>query len=159
MLIGFKSCVSFLWIFYQKFWEKVFGLVTTFIEWFSIECVYSFPDTLQDSLSIFSKEGRSTTQQNIQDNPTSPIINLFTIFSTDNFRCQVHGSSFGLILELFFFENFRNSEINQFNAMDVFFFLKQNVFRFQISVANVLLMQISNCRKYLSHDYCSLCLS
>jgi len=74
-------------------------------------------DAHQDRSNIFAVERRSATKQNVKQDTTGPIINLFPIFSRNYLRSQVHSSSFGLIFKLLVLEDLGNTEVNQLDAL------------------------------------------
>jgi hypothetical protein len=64
-----------------------------------------------------------------------------------------------LSLELLILENFGDSEVYEFDAFDIFLLLEEDIFRFEVSVADVVFVQIGNSRENLSHDHGCVCLA
>ena len=144
MLISFECCVSLGWIFHQKFRNQVFCLVTAFIKRLSIQRVNSFFDAHQYGSHILAVEGRSTAKKNIEKDPASPVVNLLSVFPRNDLRSKIHGRPFRLVFILFLFENLGNTKINEFDTLNIVFFLQKNVLRFEIPVADVMVMQVGN---------------
>lgn len=159
MLISLERCVSFGWIFHQKFRNQVFCLVTAFVKRLSIQRVNSFFDAHQYGSHILTVEGRSTTEKNVEKDPASPVVNLLSVFTRYDLRSKVHGGPFRLIFILFLFENLGNTKINELDTLNIVLFLQKNVLRFKIPVADVVVMQVCNSRQNLPHDHGSLPLS
>jgi hypothetical protein len=99
------------------------------VERLSIQCVNAFFDAHEDGSDVLAVKGRSSAKQNIENDPTSPIIHLFAVFSIDDLRSKIHGCPLRLILELFLFKYFRNPEIDQLYALDVVLLFQKDVLR------------------------------
>ena len=85
----------------------------------AIQRVDALLNAHEDGSYILSIEWRTTTEEDVENDPTCPIINLFSIFSIDHLWSKIHGRSFRLIFKLFLFEDLRNTKIDQFDALDI----------------------------------------
>jgi hypothetical protein len=82
------------------------------VEWFPVESVDAFFDAHENRCHVFSIEGWTATEQDVENYSTGPIIHLFAVLSVYYFGGEVHGGSLWLVLELFFLEYFGNSKVN-----------------------------------------------
>lgn len=151
MLVGLEGSVALGGVFHQQLGNQVLGLVAAFMEGLSIQCIDALLDAHEDGSHIFSIERRAAAKQNVEDDPTGPIIDLLAILSIDDLRSKIHGGAFWLVLKLFLLEDLGNTEVDQLDALDIVFFLQQDVFGLEVAVADVVVMQVSNGREDLPH--------
>lgn len=151
MLVRLESSVSLGRVFDKEFSNEVFGLVTAFVEGLAVESVDALFDAHEDGSDILPIEGRAPTQQDIQNNSACPIVHFFPVFAINHLRSKIHGGALGLVLELLLLEDLRNSKVNQLDALNVVLLFKQDILGFQVTMADVVVVEVGDGWKYLAH--------
>lgn len=57
-----------------------------------------------------------------------------------------------MVFVLLVLKDLGDTKINELDGLDVIFLLEQDIFRFDVPVADVMLMKVGNSGEYLSHD-------
>lgn len=166
MLQGFFSCQSSFRLANQLF-DEIFCISRDIIPLLSIKVKFSFLDHPQYLLVIISIEGGISTEQDIEDAPSWPQVTAFIVTSSEYFRRYIVrlkvlfivftvpafvfilcspclARNYALILTSSI-QDFRQSEVNNLYIWTVVPCFKQEVFGFQIPVANVLGVAVVNC--------------
>ena len=90
----------------------------------------------------------------VKNYPHRPYINFLIIMLQKYFRRYIIWGSTHCDHMCKSAEIFGQSKIYHFNACQIIFFIKHEIFWFDISVRYLSLMQILQCRKYLFHNIC-----
>lgn len=93
-------------------------------------------------------------KHNVKNNSHRPYINFLIIMLQKYFRRYIirrttHCDHMSESAKVFW-----QSKIYHFDTCQIIFFIKHEIFWFNISVRNLSLMQILECRKYLFHNIC-----
>ena len=96
------------------------------------------------------KGWRSSGNHHVANDASSPNITFLIIFLINNFRRKItrRTDSIGQILVMI--QSYGQSKINDLDRLGPFF-LKQHIFRFEIPMNDVLLMQVNECPENLPH--------
>ena len=85
-----------------------------------------------------------------------PNVALSSIATLEYFWCDVIGSTVWLVHDFVWVHSLRQAKVNQLHMAVIIFLVKQEVFRFDISMANSVSVQIAQGVKGLLHDGRSL---
>lgn len=120
-----------------------------------IKMKFSLHYILNDFRLSSSWKGHFSGEHYVKNNTHRPNVNFLIIMLKKNFGCNVIRGTTHCYHVSEPTEILRQSKINHFNACQVILLVKHEVFWFDISVRNLSLMQILECRKYLFHNICS----
>lgn len=128
----------------EHFGNEVFGFFGDMFPFRTCEIVSANLDLLDNFSIIVSVEGRSATQQNVEDNTDTPDITFLIVLGIQHFRGDVVSCAICLSHFLLGVELLRSPEIDHLYLV-VILRIHQNVLGLQVSVANVLLVTVSHC--------------
>ncbi len=113
---------------------------------------------LQNLVIILATEGRATCEHDVHDHPHGPGVALCSVAAFQHLRRDVVGcpvwSAHQLVLRHFFCQ----TKIYQLYMGVIILFIQQEIFWFDISVTDALLMEVTESIERLPHNDCSLAL-
>lgn len=135
--------------------DQVFGFVGNGEPVFFSERKVSFHDFRINLLVCFPIERWITAKHDIKDHSSRPDIAFLVIVFRKHFRSNIVNCSVFLVHVLVLVEVLAGSKIDDFDLVHVVLALQKDVFGFQISVDDFVIVAISHCRNQLLEHQCS----
>ena len=140
VLEGFSSWDTNVF-FAENALDKVFGLIRNIIPSVSIEAVFTLLDPLDDLLVCIAVEGRLTREKDVKDDTYAPHIALLTIGASNYLRSHIVRGTEDAVHGMLIIDTSWSSKINEFDDC-VFLVFEVNVLRFDVSMDDIVLVQV-----------------
>lgn len=150
------SRIALGWFVGQHPLDERFRLCTDVFPLFTIESESAFGDLFHNFLVCLARKRRIPAEKDVEDDSTGPDITFFIVFSLEYFRCNVIGRAKSLAEFLIGVELPGGTEIDDFQGGRFFLGLIDEIFWFEVSMNDFLLVAVKNGGKHLLHDLCSL---
>jgi len=151
---GFTGVYSFLGIFFHQFFYQVLQVIRTPIPNIAWEWIFASRNFWKNFWVIFAAERRLTTDHDVENDPNTPQVTLLIVASLKDLRRYIISCSIHLMHALLWVKQMSGAKVYNFDSA-LLLGIYQNVFRFEVSVGDVLLMTVANCRQNLLGDDCS----
>lgn len=116
--------------------------------------------TLSDSshyLSICTPiKRRYSAKQDVRYHTKRPQIALFAILVAQDFRCNIIRCPYLFFQFLLGVKFLGGSKVDEFNLIEFLACFEQNIFWFEVSVHDVHVVAVRNCRQHLFHKNCGV---
>lgn len=122
----------------------------------AVKTVVSLQHCVNYLLVAAASEWRLPTEHDVHHYAHRPVVTLGGVASLEHLGRNVVGSAVGRIHDLVFADSLREPEVNQLDVGVIILFEQQEVFGLDISVADLVVVEVAESVKRLAHDGRSL---
>lgn len=126
----------------QQLGYEVFSFIADTSPITFVKRVATLADLLHDLLVTRTIEGRQACEERVKDDATGPDVTLSVVALVQHFRCYVVGRPQFLLELRLWVVNGRGAKVDNFDLIELFVLLKQDVFRFEVTVNDVVLVAV-----------------
>lgn len=153
VVVSFFSSKSHVSTSLEQVPDEVLGLLGDDFPGRVVEVVSSVEHIIQYFVVVFASIWGFATQHDEHNYTHGPIIAPLSVTSLEHLRSNVVGCTVGHGHELVLIHLFSQTEIYQLDMRLVIGFVEQKVLRFDVSVADVILVQVDQRVEGLLHDH------
>lgn len=143
----------------EQLTNQILGIVGDRVPHLTFETILSVQHVVDNIFVLFAAEWWFTTQHDKHDDSHGPNIALRRVASLENFRCNIVWRAIRLVHHLVGIDTLGQTKVNQFDVTVIVLLVEEKVFWLDVTMANMVSVQVAQGIKGLLHDGGSLLLA